>query len=41
MDDYLSKPIRRQALNDVLKRAIEYRSAPKADWSDLLQHLES
>jgi len=41
MDDYLSKPIRRQALHDVLKRAIEHRSAPKADWSDLLQHWEN
>lgn len=41
MDDYLSKPIRRQALHDVLKRAIEHRSAPKADWSELLQHWEN
>ncbi|NMG74938.1 PAS domain-containing hybrid sensor histidine kinase/response regulator [Aromatoleum diolicum] len=41
MDDYLSKPIRRQALHDVLKRAIEHRSAPNAQWSELLQHWEN
>ncbi|HJV28209.1 MAG TPA: response regulator [Aromatoleum sp.] len=36
MDDYLSKPIRRQALDQVLKRAIEYRRAPKARLDDLV-----
>ncbi|NMF95880.1 ATP-binding protein [Aromatoleum toluolicum] len=37
MDDYISKPIRRQALNELLKRAIEHRRAPKGDLS-LLQN---
>ncbi|NMF90345.1 PAS domain-containing hybrid sensor histidine kinase/response regulator [Aromatoleum petrolei] len=37
MDDYISKPIRRQALSELLNRAIEHRSAPKGDLSVLLQ----
>lgn len=38
MDDYISKPIRRQALSELLKRAIEHRRAPKGDLSVLLQN---
>jgi two-component system, sensor histidine kinase and response regulator len=37
MDDYLSKPIRRQALDSVLKRAIEHRRTPKAPLNDLVE----
>ncbi|WP_407280086.1 response regulator [Aromatoleum evansii] len=38
MDDYISKPIRRQALNALLKRAIDHRRAPKGELSVLLQN---
>ncbi|BAL25291.1 PAS domain-containing hybrid sensor histidine kinase/response regulator [Azoarcus sp. KH32C] len=37
MDDYLSKPIRRKALDEVLKRAIEHRRTPMAPLNDLIE----
>ncbi len=37
MDDYLSKPIRREALDQLLQRAIAHRSAPKPNWSDIMR----
>jgi len=37
MDDYLSKPIRREAFDDVLRRALAHRRAPAPSWSDMVQ----
>jgi protein-histidine pros-kinase len=38
MDEYLSKPIRRDALNSVLRQAEAHRSAPPADFTEMLHN---